>query len=110
MTLESIVETTKQILRQSVTSKDKPAVQHQSLEVNLLQFLYELLLRGNTEKLTQLKIPLLSLLKDGLQLNVSPPTLFVLINIFNIFVTRVPAPEERRARKDLQVRSFFKRV
>ena len=69
----------------------------------MLQFLYELLLKEASE-IEQVKDVLMSLLKDSLTLGVTPPAMFLLIAVLNIYVQRVPVPEERRARRDLQVR------
>eukprot|EP00794_Sanderia_malayensis_P000522 gene522-1172_t len=109
LSFEKILETTKQILRQTLISKDKPSNPSQSLEVNMLQFLHAFVLKTPHDQLKQIKTPLLSLLRDGLQLGITPPAHFVLLNIFYAFVTRVPAAEERRTRRELQdlAQKFF---
>ena len=105
MSLEIIVTTSRQVLRQLVTMKERS--QNLPLEVCLLQFIYELLLKTISEDVIQIKTSLFNLLKDGLQLSLNPPCLFVLFGILNIYVQRVPIPEERRARRDLQVCEKF---
>ncbi len=101
--MDKIIETSKQILRQTVMNKDKPTNPGLSLEVNVMQFLHGLLLKTSHEQLKQVKTPLLALLKDSLQLGTTPPALFVLLNVFYVFVVRVPIAEERRCRRELQV-------
>ena len=81
----------------------KDRTQPLPLEVCMLQFLYELLLKTTAEDIVQIKCSYILLLKECLQLNMTPPSLFVLFGILNIYVQRVPIPEERRARRDLQV-------
>lgn len=99
------METSRQVLRQLMTMKER--AQNFPLEVCLLQFLYELLQKATKEEIIQVKTSFVNLLKEGLQLNMSPPSLFVLFALLNIYVQRVPLPEERRARRDLQVRLLF---
>lgn len=100
LSVELIVETSRQVLRQLMTMKER--AQNFPLEVCLLQFLYELLQKATKEEIIQVKTSFVNLLKEGLQLNMSPPSLFVLFALLNIYVQRVPLPEERRARRDLQ--------
>ena len=100
LTLETITETSKQVLKQFSGKKDQS--QSQSLEFCCAHFLYQLLLRTTHQDTIQVKASLMSLLKEALAINLSPPTLFVLFAILNIYVQRVPVPDERRARRDLQ--------
>jgi len=95
------VETTKQVLRQLISMKERS--QPVPLEVCMLQFLYELLIKSSDE-VEKIKTVLMVLLKDALALNMTPPALFVLMAILNIYVQYVPVSEERRARRELQVR------
>ena len=99
------MDTGKTVLRQMMTAKDRNTLQH---EVSLLQFLYHLLKKSPSDDLLQIKSPLLALFKDGLQLNLAPPALFVMYTILNIYVHEVPVPEERRARRELQVIILYK--
>ncbi len=107
MSIDTIIETSKQVLRQTLAGKDRASTGGQSLELNLLQFLYEFLQKISNDQLTQIKPVLLSLLKDILSLNPPPPALFVLLNVFYVFVVRIPCPEERRTRRELQVIIFY---
>lgn len=95
------METTKQVLRQLISMKERS--QPVPLEVCMLQFLYELLIKSSDE-VEKIKTVLMVLLKDALALNMTPPALFVLMAILNIYVQYVPVSEERRARRELQVR------
>lgn len=69
----------------------------------MLQFLYELLQSKGVDDLIKIKPTLLALLKDAHALNLTPPALFVLMAVLNIYVHKVPIAEERRARRELQV-------
>lgn len=102
LTLQTILDASKQVLRQLLSStKDKN--QPVALDVCMLQFLYELLMKSQDE-IEQVKNALMALLKDALYyLNLAPPSLFLMFAILNIYVQKVPIPEERRGRRDLQV-------
>ena len=99
--MQTILDTSKQVLRQLIT--DKEALHPVPLEICYVQFLYELLKKNNCDSILQVKSSLLAVIKDILQMNVTPPSLFVSFTIFNIYVHCVPVPEERRARRELQV-------
>ncbi|XP_065649698.1 protein dopey-1 isoform X2 [Hydra vulgaris] len=101
LSLEKVIETSRQVARQLLGNKER-LQNGSSLEVYLFQFLNELLLSATNEELINIKNSIFMLLKESLQLNLSPPSLFVLFGILNIFVHRVPSPDDRRARRDLQ--------
>ncbi|XP_065057535.1 protein dopey-1-like isoform X2 [Rhopilema esculentum] len=102
LSAETIVLTTKQVLRQTLIGKEKGSTGSQSLELNLLQFLFEYLKRVSNDQLSLMKPVLLAFLKEGVNLNVAPAGLFVLLNILYVFILRIQCPEEKRARKELQ--------
>lgn len=100
--MDTIVDTSKQVLRQLLSMKERN--QPVPLEVCMLQFLYELLSKGTTDQdLVKIKTTLLALLKDAHALNLTPPALFVLMAILNIYVQKVPVAEDRRSRREIQV-------
>lgn len=103
LSIESIIDTSKNIMRQTCIGKEKHSSGNQSLEVNLLQFLYEYLQKISKDQLVSIKTTLLCFLKDGINLNSSPQTLFAFLNIFYSFVVRIQCPDEKRSRKELQV-------
>jgi len=100
LSVQNIIDTSKQVMKQLVNGKERS--HPLPLDICLLQFLHELLTRNTADSIIQIKSSLLALLKECLQLNITPPSMFVLFSIFNIFVHRVPVPEERRARRELQ--------
>ena len=105
--MDTIVDTSKQVLRQLLSMKERN--QPVPLEVCMLQFLYELLSKGTTDQeLVKIKTTLLTLLKDAHALNLTPPALFVLMAILNIYVQKVPVAEDRRSRREIQVK-FYKK-
>jgi len=99
LTLDTIVDTSKQVLRQLIAMKERN--QPVPLEVCMLQFLYELLSKGSDD-LDSIKTTLMALLKDAHSLNMTPPALFVLMAILNIYVQKIPVSEERRSRREIQ--------
>ena len=101
-----MIDNVKQILRQVVMSKDKTTPTQSGLEVNILQFLYEYLLKASESQLIVVRSSLLSLMKEGLQLNF-PPALFLLLVILRSYVQNIPLQEDKKVRKELQVTHVF---
>ena len=101
-----MIDNVKQILRQVVMSKDKTTPTQSGLEVNILQFLYEYLLKASESQLVVVRSSLLSLMKEGLQLNF-PPALFLLLVILRSYVQNIPLQEDKKVRKELQVTRVF---
>lgn len=104
--MEDMIDNVKQILRQVVMSKDKTTPTQSGLEVNILQFLYEYLLKASESQLIVVRSSLLSLMKEGLQLNF-PPALFLLLVILRSYVQNIPLQEDKKVRKELQVKHVF---
>ena len=100
----------KKILRQMVTSKEKPKgtgmTSQLNLEVSMLQFLYEYLKKASLSQLAHARTPLIGLIKEGLQLNL-PPAIFLLLVILHSCVQRLPLHEDKKMRKELQVCMFY---
>lgn len=101
-----MIDNVKQILRQVVTSKDRTTPTQSGLEVNILQFLFEYLQRAPENQLILVRSSLLSLMKEGLQLNF-PPALFLLLVILRSYVQNIPLQEDKKVRKELQVDFTF---
>lgn len=97
-----MIDNVKQIVRQVVTSKDKTTPTQAGLEVNILQFLFEYLHKASESHLILVRSSLLSLMKEGLQLNF-PPALFLLLIILRSYVENIPLQEDKKVRKELQV-------
>ena len=104
--MEDMIDNVKQILRQVVTSKDRTTPTQSGLEVNILQFLFEYLQRAPESQLILVRSSLLSLMKEGLQLNF-PPALFLLLVILRSYVQNIPLQEDKKIRKELQVNMKF---
>ncbi|XP_033095946.1 protein dopey-1-like isoform X2 [Anneissia japonica] len=97
---DTLIQTIKQVLKvPPFTIKDK---NQPSLEVSMLQFLYAYVQRSAVMGIRDSWPSLLSLLRDGLQLGLSPPGQFMLFGILNEFVHRAPPFEERKDIRDLQ--------
>lgn len=101
LSVEDMIENVKQIVRQVVTSKDKTTPTQSGLEVNILQFLFEYLKKASESQLIHVRSSLLSLMKEGLQLNF-PPALFLLLVILRSYVQNIPLQEDKKVRKELQ--------
>ncbi|XP_048577556.1 protein dopey-1 isoform X2 [Nematostella vectensis] len=101
LSFDNTIDNIKQIVRQVVTNKDKSTVTHTGLEVNILQFFYYYMQRATQSQLTNSRGSLISLMKEGLQLN-QPPALFLMLVILQSYVQRLPLQEDKKARKELQ--------
>ena len=102
LSVEDMVDNVKQIVRQVITSKDKTTPTQSGLEVNILQFFYGYLQRAPENQLINVRSSLVSLMKEGLQLNF-PPALFLLLVILRCYVQNIPLQEDKKVRKELQV-------
>ena len=105
LTLEVVIDTVKQILHQELDNRNKASSHQPGFEASLLQFIHEFLQRSPVSHLTQAKSSFLALLKDGLQLSVPPPALFLLLVNLYSYYQKVPGKEDRKSRKDSQVMS-----
>ncbi|ELU14591.1 hypothetical protein CAPTEDRAFT_134195 [Capitella teleta] len=73
-----------------------------SHEVGLLQFFFAYVQRTPGAHLVDSWPSLLSLLKEGLQINLSPPGHFILLALLSEFVQKIPMFDDRKDLKDLQ--------
>ncbi|BFZ25222.1 hypothetical protein BsWGS_28261 [Bradybaena similaris] len=99
--VDTLIQTVKQVIKQppptELTKKDMP------LEVNLLQFFWAFVHHSaSSSQLLDSWPSLLALLKECLQMNLSPPAIFLLLQILNEIVQKTPPMEEKRSQKDLQ--------
>ena len=92
-----VIDTVRQILHQEATNHDK------GFEASLLQFFHEFLQRTPVSHITQAKSSFLALLKDGLQLNLPPPAVFLLLVNLHTYCVKIPGKEDRKSRKETQV-------
>ncbi|XP_029636600.1 protein dopey-1 isoform X3 [Octopus sinensis] len=99
---DTLVQTVKQVLKQPPPCDLGQTKKSVSLEINMLQFFYAYIQQASVQQLLDSKQSLLSLLKEGQALNLSPPGLFLLLEILNEFVQRIPSMEDRKSQKDIQ--------
>ncbi|GAB1600861.1 protein dopey-1-like isoform X3 [Argonauta hians] len=99
---DTLVQTVKQVLKQPPSCDLGQMKKSVSLEINMLQFFYAYIQQASEQQLLDSKQSLLSLLKEGQALNLSPPGLFLLLEILNEFVQRTPSMEDRKSQKDIQ--------
>ncbi|CAG5127027.1 unnamed protein product, partial [Candidula unifasciata] len=89
---DTLIQTVKQAIRQPPQSElGKKSL---PLEVNLLQFFFAYVHHTTSSS---------HLLRECLQMNISPPALFLLLQILNEFVQKTPAMEEKKNQKDLAI-------
>ncbi|XP_012945131.1 protein dopey-1 [Aplysia californica] len=98
---DTLIQTVKQVIKQPPPSElNKKGM---PLEVNLLQFFYAYVRKtASSSQLADSWPSLLGLLKECLQLNLSPPALFLLLQILQEFVQKTPSMEEKKNQKELQ--------
>ncbi|KAL5009879.1 hypothetical protein ScPMuIL_012184 [Solemya velum] len=100
--IDTLIQTIKQVIKQPPPSDLGRGKRSVSLEVNMLQFFYAYVQQASSSQLADSWISLLSLLKEVLQLNLSPPGQFLLLEVLNEFVQRIPAMDDKRNQKELQ--------
>ncbi|KAK3711621.1 hypothetical protein QZH41_003795 [Actinostola sp. cb2023] len=101
LSFDNTIETVKLIVRQVTTSKDKSTAAQSGLEVHILQFFYHYMEKSAHNQLVNARPALISLMKEGLQLN-QPPALFLLLVILRSYVQRIALQEDKKAKKELQ--------
>ncbi|XP_053090273.1 protein dopey-2 isoform X2 [Pangasianodon hypophthalmus] len=72
------------------------------VDVPMLQFCYAYIQSLPAQDLQENVMAILSLLKDSVQLNLSPPGHFLLLGILNDFVNRLPTMDNKRDSRELQ--------
>ncbi|KAK1903528.1 Protein dopey-2 [Dissostichus eleginoides] len=72
------------------------------VDIPMLQFSYTYIQSISAQTLQENVVPLLSLLRESVQLNLAPPGHFLLLGILNDFVNRLPNLDNRKYTRDLQ--------
>ncbi|KAM3861725.1 protein DOP1B [Diretmus argenteus] len=72
------------------------------VDVPMLQFSYAYIQSISAQGLQENIAPLLSLLRESVQLNLAPPGHFLLLGILNDFVNRLPNLDNKKDTRDLQ--------
>ncbi|XP_049450038.1 protein dopey-2 [Epinephelus fuscoguttatus] len=72
------------------------------VDIPMLQFSYAYIQSISAQTLQENVAPLLSLLRESVQLNLAPPGHFLLLGILNDFVNRLPNLDNKKDTKDLQ--------
>ncbi|KAJ8013148.1 hypothetical protein DPEC_G00050280 [Dallia pectoralis] len=72
------------------------------VDIPMLQFSYAYIQSIPPQALQENVMPLLSLLRESVQLNLAPPGHFLLLGILNDFVNRLPNMDNKKDTKDMQ--------
>uniref|UniRef100_A0A667WW21 DOP1 leucine zipper like protein B n=1 Tax=Myripristis murdjan TaxID=586833 RepID=A0A667WW21_9TELE len=72
------------------------------VDIPMLQFSYTYIQSISVQALQENIVPLLSLLRESVQLNLAPPGHFLLLGILNDFVNRLPNLDNKKDTRDLQ--------
>ncbi|XP_059199122.1 protein dopey-2 [Centropristis striata] len=72
------------------------------VDIPMLQFSYAYIQSLSAQTLQENVAPLLSLLRESVQLNLAPPGHFLLLGILNDFVNRLPNLDNKKDTRDLQ--------
>ncbi|KAM4608317.1 protein DOP1B isoform 2-T2 [Polymixia lowei] len=72
------------------------------VDIPMLQFSYAYIQSVSAQTLPENIAPLLSLLRESIQLNLAPPGYFLLLGILNDFVNRLPNLDNKKDTRDLQ--------
>ncbi|TMS06475.1 Protein dopey-2 [Larimichthys crocea] len=72
------------------------------VDIPMLQFSYAYIQSISAQTLQENVAPLLSLLRESVQLNLAPPGHFLLLGILNDFVNRLPNLDNKKDTRDLQ--------
>ncbi|XP_074515212.1 protein DOP1B [Sebastes fasciatus] len=72
------------------------------VDIPMLQFSYAYMQSVSAQTLQENVAPLLSLLRESVQLNLAPPGHFLLLGILNDFVNRLPNLDNKKDTRDLQ--------
>lgn len=72
------------------------------VDIPMLQFSFAYIQSISSQVLQENVVPLLTLLRESVQLNLAPPGHFLLLGILNDFVNRLPNLDNKRDARDLQ--------
>uniref|UniRef100_A0A8C3G3C1 DOP1 leucine zipper like protein B n=1 Tax=Cyclopterus lumpus TaxID=8103 RepID=A0A8C3G3C1_CYCLU len=90
---DAVLQLVKDVVKKPHQIKGEP--KSTLVDIPMLQFSYSQTLQENVA-------PLLSLLRESVQLNLAPPGHFLLLGILNDFVNRVPNLDSKKDTRDLQ--------
>ncbi|KAJ8315121.1 hypothetical protein KUTeg_007271 [Tegillarca granosa] len=99
---DMLVQTVKQVLKQPPATEISKIKKSTPLEVNMLQFFFAYVQQTSANHLVDSWSSILSLLREGQQLNLLPPGKFLLILILNEIVQKMPSMENKKNQKELQ--------
>uniref|UniRef100_A0A1A8CSR2 Dopey family member 2 n=1 Tax=Nothobranchius kadleci TaxID=1051664 RepID=A0A1A8CSR2_NOTKA len=97
---ETILQLVKEVVKKphQIKGEQKSAL----VDVPMLHFSYVYIQSIPAQALQENVAPLLSLLRESVQLNLAPPGHFLLLGILNDFVIRLPNLDSKKDTKDLQ--------
>lgn len=72
------------------------------VDIPMLQFCFSYIQSVSSQTLQENVAPLLSLLRESVQLNLAPPGHFLLLGILNDFVNRLPNLDNKKDTRDMQ--------
>ncbi|XP_062313178.1 protein dopey-2 isoform X1 [Osmerus eperlanus] len=98
---ETILQLVKEVVKKPHQIKGDKKVT--LVDIPMLQFSYAYIQSVSSQTLQENVAPLLSLLRESVQLNLAPPGHFLLLGILNDFVNRLPNLDNKRDTKDMQV-------
>ncbi|KAK3097876.1 hypothetical protein FSP39_014063 [Pinctada imbricata] len=99
---DTLVQIVNKVIKQppqTELGKNKKSV---PLEVNMLQFFYAYVQQTSANQLIDSWSSLLTLLRDGMQLSLSPSGKFILLQVLNEFVQKMPSLDDKKNQRELQ--------
>ncbi|XP_043927484.1 protein dopey-2 [Protopterus annectens] len=97
---DTVLQMIKEVVRKppQIKGEEKSSL----VDIPMLQFAYAFIQRLPATALQENFPPLMSLLRESVQLNMSPPGHFLLLSILNDFVSRTPSLDNKKDQRDLQ--------
>ncbi|XP_034417506.1 protein dopey-2 isoform X2 [Cyclopterus lumpus] len=97
---DAVLQLVKDVVKKPHQIKGEP--KSTLVDIPMLQFSYCYTQSISAQTLQENVAPLLSLLRESVQLNLAPPGHFLLLGILNDFVNRVPNLDSKKDTRDLQ--------
>uniref|UniRef100_M3ZPP0 DOP1 leucine zipper like protein B n=1 Tax=Xiphophorus maculatus TaxID=8083 RepID=M3ZPP0_XIPMA len=100
LNIETVLHLVKEVVKRphQIKGEQKATL----VDIPMLQFSYAYVQSISAAALQENVAPLLSLLRESVQLNLAPPGHFLLLGILNDFVNRLPNLDSKKDSKDLQ--------
>ncbi|XP_024919895.1 protein dopey-2 isoform X3 [Cynoglossus semilaevis] len=100
LSTETVLQLVKEVVKKphQIKGEQKSAL----VDIPMLQFSYAYIQSIPAQALQDNVAPLLSLLRESVQLNLAPPGYFLLLGILNDFVNRIPNLDNKKYSRDLQ--------